>query len=90
MSAPANEWTVLLRPRARKDLQKLPDGIRRRIEAALEELRQDPRRASNVKQLNRTERTFRKRVGDYRMLFEIDDAQRIVLVHRILHRSDAY
>lgn len=49
-----------------------------------------PRQATNVKQLNLSERIYRKRVGDYRILFTIDDDAREIFVHGVPHRSDAH
>jgi mRNA interferase RelE/StbE len=85
-----NEWTVILRPRARKDIQRLTRQMRRRVKAALMELARGPRQATNVKQLSLSERIYRKRIGDYRILFTIDDEARKVFVHGVPHRSDAY
>jgi mRNA interferase RelE/StbE len=59
-----------------------------KIENAIERLATDPR-PRNCKKLK--ERTgWRIRVGDYRVIYEIDDRAKTVVVMRVRHRSDVY
>jgi mRNA interferase RelE/StbE len=80
---------VIIRPRAGKQLLALPwndaDRVRRRIHAYAA----DPRHAGHdVVQLANPPPAFRLRVGDWRVLFDVDDGSMIVV--RILHRREAY
>ena len=59
-----------------------------RILDGLEELEENPRH-KNVKKLADKE-GYRLRVGDYRVLFSIDDQTRDILVYQIKQRKDAY
>ena len=52
-------------------------------------MREDPR-PSTSKKLTGTQNQWRLRVGDYRVLYEIDDTQKTVTVYRIRHRRDSY
>lgn len=61
----------------------------RRIIAAIQLLADDPRPAG-CKKLVGSQRDWRIRVGEYRVLFEIDDTEQIVRVMRVRHRRDAY
>lgn len=82
-------YTVLLVPAAERDRKKLPPEIRSRITQTLLALEQDPRPPS-VTKLSGTANRWRVRIGDYRILFEVDDKAQAVLVLRIAHRREAY
>ncbi len=81
--------SVILTPAAERDLKKLDATLVKRIMAALDRLQKDPREPG-VKKLKGQKNEWRIRVGDYRILFTIDDTKRIVLVHRIGPRSAVY
>ncbi|MBI2322843.1 MAG: type II toxin-antitoxin system RelE/ParE family toxin [Chloroflexi bacterium] len=70
-----------LRRLAKGDLQPFVDRIARLEDDAL-----PPRRIK----LKGTQRLFRVRVGDYRIVYEVDATARIVMIHYIRHRRDAY
>lgn len=82
-------YRVELTAAAAKQLQKLEPGIRRRIEAALASLRDDPRPAG-VKKLAGEDNAWRIRVGDYRAIYEIYDDVVVIVVFRVAHRRHAY
>jgi mRNA interferase RelE/StbE len=82
-------YEILIKPAAEKDLDKVPRSVRRRIIDALESLRNDPRPAGVVK-LTDKEDLWRVRVGEYRIVYEIDDQRAIVTVLRVAHRKDGY
>ena len=69
-----------------KDLKKIPFELRRRIVKKIEEMGDDL--AGDVKQLTNTTPEYRLRVGDYRVLFEIEDGT--IVVYRVRHRREAY
>jgi len=80
-------YHVELKPRARKDLRRIPKDDAARIVGALEKLEDDL--AGDVKRLSDHTPEYRLRVGDYRALFEIEEQNRAV-VYRVRHRSEAY
>jgi mRNA interferase RelE/StbE len=80
-------YRIIAMPRVGRDLRRLAPSTKRRIEDALEEMRANPR-AKAVK-LAHAE-GYRRRVGDYRIIFLIDDRARRVLIARVKHRRDAY
>jgi mRNA interferase RelE/StbE len=82
-------YTVLLVPAAERDRKKLPPEIRSRINRALLNLEQDAR-PSGVTKLSGSANVWRLRVGDYRVLFEIDDGAQTISILRIAHRREAY
>jgi mRNA interferase RelE/StbE len=60
-----------------------------RIVPQLENLASDPR-PSGCKKMQGGDREWRIRVGDYRVVYTVDDARLLVEVTRIRHRSDVY
>ncbi|HZT69931.1 MAG TPA: type II toxin-antitoxin system RelE/ParE family toxin [Terriglobia bacterium] len=79
-------YAVEFKPRALKELHRLPEQERRRVFAKIEGLQNDL--AGDVKKLTGTTPEYRLRVGDYRVLFEIAGAK--VVVYRVRHRREAY
>ena len=82
-------YQALLRPAAGRDLAKLPPDIRSRVTDVLFARENDPRPPGTTK-LSGSANVWRVRVGDYRVIFEIDEPAHTVLVLRIAHRRDAY
>jgi mRNA interferase RelE/StbE len=82
------EYTVLILPSAQKQLNKLPTAIATRIEDKMMELGEDPR-PPGCKKLKGRE-AWRIRIGDYRLIYEINDGRLIVTVITIGHRREVY
>ncbi|MFO1433778.1 MAG: type II toxin-antitoxin system RelE/ParE family toxin [Candidatus Competibacteraceae bacterium] len=83
-------YTVILNAAARKALAKLSTKVRERILRALIFLEKDPYHSANIKKLEGLDNAYRLRVGDYRVLYEIQGERLVVLVIRIAHRREAY
>jgi mRNA interferase RelE/StbE len=60
-----------------------------RIVEQIDELEYNPR-PSGCRKLHDFENKYRIRVGDYRILYSINDKDKNVIVHRIIHRREAY
>ena len=82
-------WRVLLTPSAQRERARLEAAIRSRIDVALRGLPLEPR-PPGVRKLVGSQSDWRLRVGDYRVLFEVDDGEHTVTVWPIVHRRDAY
>jgi mRNA interferase RelE/StbE len=80
-------YAVELKPRARKDLRRIPKADAARVVEALEKLEEDL--TGDVKRLTAFSPEHRLRVGDYRVLFEIEENDRVV-VYRVRHRRESY
>ncbi len=78
---------VLLSP-AEKALLSLPDDTKRRVSAEIDALAENPRHPGVIKLAGRP--AYRVRVGDFRIVFAIKDAELIVLVLDIARRDKAY
>ena len=72
-----------------KELEKLPRQNISRIVSAVGELSSDPF-PRGVRKLTGSERTYRIRVGDYRIIYDIFESRLIVEIIRVRHRKDAY
>jgi len=83
------EYRVVLARSAERDLLSLPRSVEARAEAAIDSLAQEPR-PSGVKKLKGNTNLWRIRVGDYRIVYRIDDRQRLIDISHIRHRKDVY
>jgi len=76
-------------PKAQKDLDSFSDKLSARFEEAIIGLYDEPR-PQNSKKLSGGGSKWRIRVGDYRILYEIEEAEMLVRVNRIAHRREVY
>jgi mRNA interferase RelE/StbE len=83
------DYQVVIKPSAAKELDKLPLNVAARIAAKIEALAQIPR-PHGAKKLEGEPTRWRIRVSDWRVIFAIDDGQRMVDIIYIRHRSKAY
>ena len=85
-----SRYTVQFTPKAGDWLRSQRDAkLQSRIVAAAERLADNPRPPGCVK-LSGVEDVWRIRIGDYRILYEIQNARLVVLVIRIANRREAY
>ncbi len=82
-------YRLSLRPAADRDIRRLPRFVLTRVERVIEKLKEEPRPAGCQK-LSGFENEWRVRVGDYRILYVVDDAQKEIRIARIAHRREAY
>lgn len=74
---------------ARKELEALPDTVLVRVARQLDRLPATPR-PPGCKKLRGATDLWRLRVGDYRIIYAIDDTARVIEVRAIRDRKDAY
>jgi mRNA interferase RelE/StbE len=82
-------YRIEVAPAAVRQLRKLDPAARRRIQAALELLGEQPR-PTGAKKLVGGDSEWRVRTGDYRIIYEIHDEVLLVLVVAVGHRRDIY
>ena len=82
-------YRVLLERRAEKELARLSPEVHDRIIRAIQALATNPR-PPGCRKLAGSQRDWRIRVGDYRVVYEIADEIRVVRVNRVRHRRDVY
>jgi len=74
---------------AERELRALPRDVLRRVDRAIQGLRIEPR-PNGCRKLQGSTSLFRIRVGDYRIVYELEDQAVLVLVIRVRHRREAY
>ena len=84
-----NSYAVEVKPPARKELEALPDNVLARVVSKLEALGRTPRPAG-CKKLKGYKDQWRVRAGDWRVVYIIDDAAKLISVTRIAHRREVY
>jgi mRNA interferase RelE/StbE len=83
------EYRIVLARSAERELLSLPGSVEARVAVAIDSLAQEPR-PSGVKKLKGTSDLWRIRVGDYRIVYRIDDRKHEVDISHIRHRKDVY
>ena len=81
-------YSVQISRRAMRDISKLPPQYTRLVSRHIQGLRENPRPRDSKSLRGRTD--YRLRAGVYRILYGINDEERIVSVDRVLHRKRAY
>ena len=79
-------YRVLFKPQAIKDVSKLERNEQERIIDKIEKMKTGL--SGDVSRLTAYTPEFRLRVGDFRILFEIDDDN--IIIYRVVNRRDAY
>ncbi len=83
------EFKLVFARSARKELESLPATIVRRILPRIESLPIDPR-PPGCRKLSGTNDLWRIRVGDYRVIYSIEEQMLTIEVIAVRHRGDAY
>lgn len=81
--------TLQITNSAEKDLRRLPRPILERLHAKILTLRENPRQPGAIRLSGKLE-GWRVRVGDYRIIYQIDDVVQLVTVVRVRHRREVY
>ena len=84
------KYNIKIRKEALKELSWLPTKIKERISNAIEQLSENPRPVWSIKLKGEKEYLWRIRVGDYRVIYLIDDTIRVIDVRKIGNRRDIY
>jgi len=84
-------YDLLYTPSAARDMRHLPEDLRARLRDSMEALRLWPEHGADVRKLRDADLAcFRLRVGDYRVLFDVDSDRQRILIVRVRHRQRAY
>ena len=81
-------YSIQIKKSALKELQKLPKNDRPRLIAAIDQLAEQPHTGKVLK--GDFSGLRRLRVGNYRVIYEIDEGKILVLVLRVAHRKRSY
>jgi mRNA interferase RelE/StbE len=82
-------YEVVLTQTAEKELQRLPYRVIEKVIAVLKSLEENPRPAG-CKKLKGYKNLWRIRLGDYRIIYVIEDVIMLIDIREIGHRKDIY
>lgn len=82
-------YRVVIKRQALKEISWLPQQIQDQVRRKIDALKSDPRPFGS-KILHSSEDRWRIRIGDYRILYKIDDAIRQIYIYRTMHRKEVY
>ena len=82
-------YEILLERRAERDIKKLSIEIFQRIIPRIKALAENPKPPGSRK-ITGSKSDWRIRIGEYRVIYEVDEKSRVVKVMRIRHRKDTY
>lgn len=82
-------YRVIIKPSVEKDFRGLPKNILVKVFSAIKNLAEEsfPNR---VTKLEGTDRTYRIRVGDYRIIYEIEKVEKTITILYVRHRREIY
>jgi mRNA interferase RelE/StbE len=82
------KYRLELSGKALRQMRGLPSNVLTRVQTRLRALQEEPHGAGTKKLKGGS--TFSARVGNYRILYAIDDPERLVSVTAVRHRREAY
>jgi mRNA interferase RelE/StbE len=74
---------------ARKELDNLPDTIYLKIDEAILSLKENPFPYPQSKKLKGEDKR-RLRIGDYRVVYTVDEKEKVITIFRVRHRKEIY
>lgn len=82
-------YSIVYKPSVEKDLRSLPRSTVMRVTRQIDALRGDPISRYSVK-LTGSKGLYRIRVGDYHVIYGVDQDAKQVTIHHVRHRRDVY
>jgi len=82
-------YTITFVKRAERQFRALPREAQVRLKTRIDTLSEDPR-PHGVEKLAAEDNLYRIRSGDYRVIYEIRDAELLILVAKVGHRREVY
>ena len=83
------KYAIDIKPSARRELENLSDNLIARLVPKIDALAANPR-PSGCRKLRGYKDLWRIRVGDYRIVYLVDDDRKMVSVTRVAHRRDVH
>ncbi len=82
------KWVLVIANRARRPKRDMPRAAAEQIDAAYVEMRKDPY-SGDIKFLKGTDRALRRRVGAWRIMFDVYEDRRVVLINDVQRRDSS-
>ncbi|MCD6010375.1 MAG: type toxin-antitoxin system mRNA interferase toxin, RelE/StbE family [Flavipsychrobacter sp.] len=89
MESTRKSYKIVIERKAEKQLKSLSKNDYLKIRVAIDKLAENPRGHNSIK-LTDTENEYRMRVGDFRVLYTIEDHVLHIYVFEVVNRKDAY
>jgi mRNA interferase RelE/StbE len=83
-------YKIVLKKSAQKELSKLPVSIVNKVATVIDDLASNPRPYGAKKLEVQKIELWRVRVGDYRIVYSIEDVVKVIEIQKIGHRKDIY
>ena len=81
-------YNIRILRKAVKDIANLPKEYARNVADHIDRLEKNPHPQGSKKLKGRTD--YSLRVGNYRILYDIDEEARVITIYRVKHRREAY
>ncbi len=85
----SDSYVISFKKSAAKEFRALPRELQQRVGEAIDSLSLCPRPEGMVK-LKGSDNLYRIRIGDYRVVYTIDDQEKVILIMCVRHRRDVY
>jgi len=82
-------YSIRFTPRARRDFSALDRTVQQRLQLHIDRLAENPF-PPGAKKLHAEEPYYRIRVGDYRVIYQVEAHQLVIIVVKIGHRREVY
>lgn len=86
----SNTYRIVFKKKAGKELIQLPSAVLPKVTLAIDDLASNPHPTGSKKLKGSDEDTWRIRIGDYRVIYVVEDEVRIINIRKIGHRKDVY
>jgi mRNA interferase RelE/StbE len=83
------DYSISFKRSVEKDLRHLPQDLITRVMEKIESLKSEPFPSQSIR-ISGAERLYRLRVGDYRIIYEVDSKTKEIIIHHVRDRSIAY
>jgi len=81
-------WRVIVADCVRKQIRRFPRGYAAKIRRAIDEMEDNPF-LGDIRKLSGEQNVFRRRVGNFRVIFEVLSRERVVLIYDIRRRTSS-
>lgn len=82
-------YQIFVKPAAQRQIKKLTPAVQKSLIALIESLSADPR-PLGCKKLKGRQNEYRARLGNYRVIYSIEDAALVITIIKVGHRRDIY
>jgi mRNA interferase RelE/StbE len=83
-------YRILISKSAEKDLKRLTSSVFKRIVPKIDKLADNPKPSGCKKLKGSNQNLWRIRIGDYRVIYSIEEEIKVIDIRRVRHRRDVY